>query len=522
MELNQLLQSLLSPSGAASSRGSEKLLAQLTRAVDSQQTQKLLQLLKPLLPQTPNSASTRLPLLPVSAKLQPPPQPGQPPQLRLQPTDNKLPSVQLPLTKSQLATVKSQLPKQANQQLVMLVKPGTTATPAPKLELQLVTINNSNTSKAQSLPSTRLEMPVQQLPKPIARALVSQLTSTADAKPAMIQPAPASPVKQRPLALKQAQQLSPQQFRQALQQVVTPTIRSVVPQPATGSASPATTPLNTPQQAVTRVLQAVVQQLPKADAMQQPQALKQWVNDWFAAKPVSQSPAQQMGGLGKMLVMLLGFARQQSTTTTSSAPTQPSSQSFNQLTQALLDQVLRPAPRFSNEPAFSGEVRERINQLLQQLPQTQLQRLMQLFTGAVNNAQTSQARLADSPVNQPEYFILLPTSQQQPEQTQLLIRRDAEPGSDGEPGRTVWLFTLRFELQQHGPLLVKGRYHPAGTRVDFYTESSQAEQALQARLGELEQRFAELEVSGLNLTVQQGKVPESLAQQQSGIIRVTV
>jgi len=70
--------------------------------------------------------------------------------------------------------------------------------------------------------------------------------------------------------------------------------------------------------------------------------------------------------------------------------------------------------------------------------------------------------------------------------------------------------------------LVKGRYHPAGTRVDFYTESDHAQRALETKLEKLTKRFEQLEVNGLNLTVQKGRVPGTLAKQQSGIIRVTV
>ena len=260
--------------------------------------------------------------------------------------------------------------------------------------------------------------------------------------------------------------------------------------------------------------------------MQQPQQLKQWVNDWFAAKPVATAPQQQMGTLGKMLMMLLGMALQKPAAG-ASQPAAPLSgsqqQSVSQLTQALIDEVMRPAPRSAGDTGFTGEVRERINQLLQQLPQTQLQRLMQLFTSAVNSAQTSQARLAETSTATPEYYVLLPANAQQPEQQhELLIRREQERGSDGEQGRTLWLFTLRFELKSYGPLLVKGRYHPAGTRVDFYTESDHAQRALETKLEKLTKRFEQLEVNGLNLTVQKGRVPDTLAKQQSGIIRVTV
>jgi len=45
---------------------------------------------------------------------------------------------------------------------------------------------------------------------------------------------------------------------------------------------------------------------------------------------------------------------------------------------------------------------------------------------------------------------------------------------------------------------------------------------LQRQLPELEQRLAGLDVAAVDFQIKQGKVPESLAQQHSGIIRVTV
>ena len=434
-----------------------------------------------------------------------------------------------------------------------------------------------------------IKLPLAQLPRPAADALLQSVAQqrmpqqapnqqlgtqasllTPRAAPAgapegtrptaSAQPKTAAPMPQPPTApglmLKQASQITPNQLQQALQSLIRElptargtnefmlrevlmqrgpsesTPREVLMQRGPNEPTPREVPLirntaeSNPRQALASVLQAVLQQLPKGEAMQQPQQLKQWVNDWFAAKPVATVPQQQMGTLGKMLMMLLGMALQkpaaggaQSTTPVSGSQ----QQSVSQLTQALIDEVMRPAPRQTGDTRFTGEVRERINQLLQQLPQTQLQRLMQLFTSAVSSAQTSQARLAETSAATPEYYVLLPANAQQPEQQhELLIRREQERGSDGEPGRTLWLFTLRFELKSYGPLLVKGRYHPAGTRVDFYTESDHAQQALETKLEKLTQRFEQLEVNGLNLRVQKGRVPDTLAKQQSGIIRVTV
>lgn len=416
--------------------------------------------------------------------------------------------------------------------------------PDPKQPIVRVALSTGATK-----PVAVAEVPVTQLPAKLVKAFVEQ------GRVATVQPTPQQPVTSKPgtqpvnqpvsqpnatvqpsptqkmsiptatgLAIKQAQQITPKQFQQALQNFIPQSLRpspsststaESVQQPTTRlSAEAAREALQSPPKALQQLLVRVLQQMPTPDSMQRPQALQSWVSDWFAARPVSTQPSQQMGGLGQMLMTLLGLAMQQQPETTSSSSAARTSP--NQFTQAFIQQVLNPAPE------NAGEVRERINALLQQLPQQQLQRLLQLFTGILNSAQSSQARLQDSPPQQPEYYILLPADTQKPQQHELLIRSQRESSNKESNGRTLWLFTLRFELESTGPLLVKGRYHPQGSSVDFYTETKAAQKVVESNVEKLEKRLAELEVNSVKLRVQQGKIPDNLAQQHSGIIRVTV
>ncbi len=429
----------------------------------------------------------------------------------------------------------------------------------------------------------KVDIPITQLPPKLVKALVESsqatqlLKATSANKAASIQtpaansltpPTDKAPIStegpvqfSRGIAIKQAHQLSPQQFQQALQTLVAqmktqlsaqPAVPSnnaantslkipelsaliakintsvkAVPTPSTAStmsgtqvaqaaqtASTLTAALRSPSNAIEQLVKVVLQQQPSGESMQRPEALQRWVSDWFSARPVSVQSNQQMGSLGKMLMMLLGLNLQQNSQQNS---TQTNTQALpKQFTQALIQQVLNPSPE------VAGDVRERINQLLLQLPQQQLQRLLQLFTGVLNSAQSAQARLQDSPMQQPEYFILLPSDPQKSGQNELLIRPEREPDTPEQEGRTLWLFTLRFELEATGPLLVKGRYHPQGSSVDFYAESPAAQKTIEKHLEQLEKRLADLEVNSVKFRVQQGQIPESLATQQSGIIRVKV
>lgn len=330
------------------------------------------------------------------------------------------------------------------------------------------------------------------------------------------------------LAIKQAQQLTPKQFQQALQALIKETTTGGSNLEASSAVRPSLTAnkavssairsaQQSPPKALQQLVLKVLQQMPTTESMQKPEALKHWVSDWFSARPVSPRSSQQMGGLGQMLMTLLGVVLQQKNASAPSTTTSPSPNALpRQWTQALIQHVLSPGQD------TSGEVRERINALLQQLPQQQLQRLLQLFTGVLNSAQSSQARLQDSGATQPEYYILLPVDSQKPQQQELLIRREEEPASGETPGRTLWLFTLRFELERTGPMLVKGRYHPQGSSVDFYTETPAAQKIIEQHMDTLENRLSELDVTSVKFRVQQGNIPDNLAQQHSGIIRVTV
>ncbi|MTJ01047.1 flagellar hook-length control protein FliK [Idiomarina piscisalsi] len=421
----------------------------------------------------------------------------------------------------------------------------------------------------------KVEIPITQLPPKLVKALLSSTQASqllnATQNPGATQPADkaplnvAQPIQLSPgIAIKQAHQLSPQQFQQALQTLITQMKAQLSAQPsvppsnaanaslkipelsaliakintsvntattsganatnttsanqtaqAAQTAATLTAALRSPSNAIEQLIKVVLQQQPSGESMQRPEALQRWVSDWFAARPVSVQSSQQMGSLGQMLMTLLGLSLQQNSQQQSTAQT--SLQSLQkQFTQALIQQVLNPSPD------VAGDVRERINQLLLQLPQQQLQRLLQLFTGVLNSAQSAQARLQDSPMQQPEYFILLPTDPQKAGQNELLIRPEREPDTPEQEGRTLWLFTLRFELEATGALLVKGRYHPQGSSVDFYAESPSAQSIIEKHLEQLEKRLSDLEVNSVKFRVQQGRIPETLATQQSGIIRVKV
>ena len=353
-----------------------------------------------------------------------------------------------------------------------------------------------------------VRVPIAQMPPAILRSLLQQLTrepaQLAQPRSGLMPAAMAEPTAVDGRFVKQTQTMTPAQLTQFLQQSLAAT------SPQHGE--------------VKNLLNQVLAQLPQAEQLTQPQQLTRYVNDWFAAKPVSPQPNHQFGVVGKLIVALLGLRLQ---TQQSGA----SSQAAKGLSQAVLDQIMRgPAERnpgserrLDASTPMTAEVRERLNTQLLQQPMAQLQRLLSTLSQTMNAVQSSQMRLQDSPSQQPEFYLLLPSQNPLSEaSTELLIKREPDEQNDEHTERSVWLFNLRFELKQWGPMLVKGRYQVGGTRVQFYTESLAAQQHLQQQLPELEQRLTTLEVASVDFQVKQGKVPDTLAQQHSGIIRVTV
>ena len=336
-------------------------------------------------------------------------------QLQVSMTPGNKPVVQLLITQ-----VPGKLPPGGNTQQGQPIPKTQTGQPQP-------TPPQAGAPKTQV---AKVDIPITQLPPKLVKALVESsqatqlLKATGASKAASIQtplansltpPTDKAPINtgnpvqfSRGIAIKQAHQLSPQQFQQALQTLVAQiktqlstqpavppnnaantslkipelsaliakinTSVKAVPTPSTISttsgtqaaqtAATLTAALRSPSNAIEQLVKVVLQQQPSGESMQRPEALQRWVSDWFSARPVSVQSSQQMGSLGQMLMMLLGLNLQQNNQQSS---TQANTQALpKQFTQAQIQQVLNPSPE------VAGDVRERINQLLLQLPQQQL------------------------------------------------------------------------------------------------------------------------------------------------------
>ena len=265
-----------------------------------------------------------------------------------------------------------------------------------------------------------------------------------------------------------------------------------------------------------QLLTQLLAKSPQAEQLaQQPQALQHWVSQWFAARPLALQSAQQLGGLGQALLLLLGARLQQQ-------QPQGGTQQWLQQLQQWLQPASNSAAKATNAALNSAPPTTEMNSPLAQASSSLVSRLLQTLGSAFASAQLSQARLQESSANQqPDYYILLPPAAQQNKQDELLIQRRKDRRRDRQQ-QDIWLFTLRLDTQRLGVIMAKGRYQQGHAQIDFYTNNSATQQQLETHLAVLQGRLQAQQVNQVDFSVQAGDIPESLAEQASGVIRVSV
>jgi len=482
---------------------------------------------------------------------------GQGAPLLLRPQGQSAAAWQLPVAQlgsqvsSQIQAAAAATGQPQTGQLQLSITPASAQHPqGPRANLQMTIGGNQINTQVplQQLPPALLgqllQLPVKSTPlnQPLNLAPLSASNSNSSAantalgaterqQPALAQMLPL----QRPsqaLAPLQGRAQSPAQV-QAFLQNLSQSPATLQPAPSASSsamlgASSTNTPAQTTpavalaSQAVQQLAQSILGQLPQGQDFARSEQLQQWVSQWFAAKPVSLQPQQSLAGIGQLLLLALGAKLAQSTggaSGGSNAPTQFSQQLNQWLQGATATTAQNPAaaaaPNTAANPApnFAG------------LPPVLLQQLLQNLGGGMNSARISQANLVEtSRAGAPDYHILLPMgSSGQPKDAELLIQRRREKKKKYEQAaEDQWLFKLRMDLQQYGPVLVKGKYQASGTKIQFITENIGARVHIQHNLKLLEARLAQLKVKDVELTAIRGKVPETLREQGENIIHIQV
>lgn len=156
--------------------------------------------------------------------------------------------------------------------------------------------------------------------------------------------------------------------------------------------------------------------------------------------------------------------------------------------------------------------------------------LRSALQGALHDIRLSQVLLADSQANQqPDYYLVLPYQlQEQARKVELLLQRRQQQAGENLP--SYWLFSLRFDTNSAGPILVKGRYEqkPAMestppqpfTQLRLYAEGEQQRDAVQRQLRHLHQRLESAGIRNIDSQVHVGRVPSTLAPSPHELVKV--
>ncbi|MEX1221946.1 MAG: hypothetical protein WEA82_07550 [Idiomarina sp.] len=484
-------------------------------------------------------ASRPLPALQQAVQLQPPA--GNPAQLIMSGAASSNPSWQLNLsqlapnlTRQLLASAPSAAASTAPAQLTLRLLPVTGGAPssAPQVQLQLARPGQAplqaEVPLAKLPPALIVKLigtPMRTTPvTPLNQPVTANQPAPTAAAPLLTPAAPQNPT--RALLPLQGNQLAPTELRQVIQQLASQ-LATAATQPATNTAvAPSATASATPQTpaaTLQNLLQAVVSQLPQGADFTRSEALQQWVSQWFAARPVSLNPQQSMAGIGQLLLLALG-AKLGQTTGQPPATTAAANNFTQNLAQWLQGQPPGPAtPAAAAAAAANPATATALS--FANLPAATLQQLLQVLSGGLNSARFSQAILTESSrVGAPDYHILLPmgTGAQHKDAEVLIQRRLHDKKRKAEAAEDQWLFKLKMELSQYGPVLVKGKYQQSGTSIVFITENIGARVHIQERLKFLQARLDQLQVAKVELSAIRGKVPRTLRKPGENSIHIQV
>ena len=243
-------------------------------------------------------------------------------------------------------------------------------------------------------------------------------------------------------------------------------------------------------EAVQQILQLVRQSQPDSSKVLQPNQLLPQLNSMLQFQPLQTNASVQTSGgtLAVAIQLLLGHLLQKP----APAAQQVGNQKLAQLVATL-------------EPAQASSLLRQLASHSSTLQQSQLATLD-------SNASTQQQLLLQLPLQQGEHSVF---SQIQLEQ------RESDAKQDGEK-QTHWQLTMKFDLEQLGPLLVVAKLQQQQLHLQFYTEQALAKRLADKFLPILKDRCAAqgLQISQADCVL--GKIPDSLLPRANSLLAIKV
>ncbi len=180
----------------------------------------------------------------------------------------------------------------------------------------------------------------------------------------------------------------------------------------------------------------------------------------------------------------------------------------------------------SSDTAKSNPTKDKLQQLIGQLSESQSSQLVRQLAGHSSSLQQAQLASFEHLQNKPEqtqFYLQLPlVVQGQSQFVELAIsEREAQNSQDG-PQNKAWQLTMKFKLGTEGHLLVQVLLQQNQVAMNFYADSDPTQQLTKQWLPQLMER---LQAQGIEVTeaqVQRGKIPEHLYQRGTSLLQIKV
>lgn len=290
----------------------------------------------------------------------------------------------------------------------------------------------------------------------------------------------------------------------------------------TATQSGATLPQLTPSP-LTTVQQAAVQQA--------------W-RQLLPLLPITVAPLADMPILPEPIRQIFALLRQ---TQLDSSKVHSSTQLHSQLSAALAFQPLQqPSVSAASSSTLAVAIQLLLGHLLQkpsapataaapqlarlisQLEPAQASSVLRQLASHSSSLQQSQLASLDSSVAQ-QLVLQLPLALQgQSQFCQLLLEQREESNKQNNEKRHSWQLTMRFDLQQHGAMMVVAKLNEQQLRLQFYTEQESAKALAERFLPILTDRCT---MQGLQVEQAEcvlGKIPASLIPRANSLVAIKV
>ncbi|MBU2115013.1 MAG: flagellar hook-length control protein FliK [Gammaproteobacteria bacterium] len=160
--------------------------------------------------------------------------------------------------------------------------------------------------------------------------------------------------------------------------------------------------------------------------------------------------------------------------------------------------------------------------LISQLEPAQASSVLRQLASHSSSLQQSQLASLDSSVAQ-QLVLQLPLALQgQSQFCQLLLEQREESNKQNNEKRHSWQLTMRFDLQQHGAMMVVAKLNEQQLRLQFYTEQESAKALAERFLPILTDRCT---MQGLQVEQAEcvlGKIPASLIPRANSLVAIKV